>query len=431
MRGTIIVSTRLLFAIAVFFMFSVFIMPTREAYAGCSCASAASINSNVNSNHSTTRQQVCDCYNSRMDDHEQWILDEFWPLLEEALKGSASQQTQGQATQLQAQSVMHDANNHVATQRERETQTVETIRRYGGAEYAVCTPASIGQGAIASREIARGYASALSEGEIKNGTGATDGRSPNGSADDRLKRFGVACQTYISASAYGGLGQVLGCSGDSETRDLDVLFTQMISGGDTNDDGKIDGDDFFDGTMDKAEETEAFSAFKSNLGLSRPFPNIRKDKASSNSTAVIQVIMAKRQYEARRAVAASAFHQYESIRMPGSAAPVEYLRGLYTEMGRDAVEKLIPENPSYYTQMKAIFHDYHMDPNLYVQDFTDSPEQMLRHIAVGTSQINAQLFRISELLEQINMGIAGNTMATLEDEYGRISSAVNSINTSR
>ena len=162
MKGTVRVSLRLFCAFSVFFVFTMFVaQPPRQALAGCSCGGVSSI---VSSNHSTTRSQVCDCYNSRMDSHEDWILNEFWPLMEEALKGSASQQTQGQATQLQAQSVMHDANNHVATQRARETQMVETVRRYGGAEYAVCTPASIGQGAIASREIARGYASAIAEG---------------------------------------------------------------------------------------------------------------------------------------------------------------------------------------------------------------------------------------------------------------------------
>lgn len=428
MRGTSKVSTRLLFAI--FCLLSVFIIQVNgsQAFGGCSCGG---VNSIVSREHSETRDQVCDCYNNRMDQHEDWILNDFWPLMEEALKGSASQNSQGQATTLQAQSMMHDADNHIATQRTRESEVVQTMRRYGGAEYAVCTPASVGQGAIASREIARGYASAIASATAKNRTGSTSGRSANGGADDRVKRFGQACATYIESGSYGGLASVLGCSASDDTANLDISMTEIFSGRDLNGDNKIDADDFFDGTNDGGEEEAAMTAFKSNLGLYRPFPNIRKDKASSNKASVVQVIMAMRQYEARRSVAEMAFNVLESELKPASAAAVEYLRGLYTEMGRDNVDKLIPSNPSVYAQEKAIYYDYHMDPNLYIQDYTDAPEQVARHQVVALSQINAQLFRITQVLKRIELGIAGSTISELDGEYNRISSAVNSINTSR
>jgi len=366
-----------------------------------------------------------------MDEHESWILNEFWPLMEEALKGSASQQTQGQVSSLQAQNLAIDADNHVDTRRARETEVVQTMRRFGGAEHAVCTPASISQARSASEELARGAASNIAQAMLRNGAGSTDGRSFNGPADDRARRFGAMTSTYCAANDYGGAGASIGCSAPAATHNLDISLTEMMFGRDVDGDGKADGaSDFFQGTIDQPEEIAAWDAFKSNLGLQLPFDNIDTDKLTpANAAAYRDLLSSQRQYLARRSVAASSFIAYEAIRQPASDAATEYLRGMYSEMGRDP--NIIPNNPSAYQQQKATYHDYYADVNTYIQQYTKSPENVQRHQALALATLNAQLWNITEILRRIDMNIANNTLPALDVEYQKLQEGTSRVNNTR
>lgn len=421
MKETLYVSTRFftVFFLTIGFLTLGLFTNIANAHGGCRCGT-------ISGYHSTTRQHVCDCYDNRMDEHENWILNDFWPIMEEALKGAASQETQGAATTLQSQHLAQDATNLINTQRERQTQTVETQRRFGGAEHAVCTPASIGQGRSASEELARGGNSNITQAMLNNAVGSTDGRSFNGAADDRARRFQQLTSNYCRASDFGGRGADLGCSAGDRNANLDISFGELYSGRDTNGDGKIDASDLFGGTIDTDTERQAWDAFKSNLGLQLPFDNIAPDAINpSNMAAVRDVIMQQRQYLARRSVALASFNNLESLQSEGTSAATEYLRGMYEEQGRDS--SVIPANPSAYQQQKLTYHDYYADSNELIQELTDSPENVARHSAMALFHINAQLWNITDVLRRIDVGLAANALPSLNEEYQQVQDATQRI----
>ncbi len=403
------------------FLMVMVITSSAQAHGGCPCGQ-------VSKYHSDTRKEVCDCYKDRMDKHEEWFVDVFWKqYMEPALKGSAAQQSQGQATAAQAGAAVVDAQAVNDTRRDREVQMVQTARRYQGSEHSVCTPASIGQSITASQELARGAASNRTKARLKNAVGSTAGRSFNGPADDAFRRFEAAASVYCDPTGGGGVNADLGCSAPERTQNLDVSMQEIFQGRDLNGDGKIDASDFnHDYTINSAEEERAVEDFNTNIGMSRVFTNFRKDKINANKDRVIAIEAQKREYMARRSMAAHSIDSYQALFSPGTDAATQYIKGLYSEMGRDA--SLIPSSPSVYLQQKVFYHDYYSNPKLFVDYGGTSPENVQRQQAVALATINTQLWNLYNVLLRIDQNLAGNTMSSLDEGYYALQSQIADVN---
>lgn len=398
-------------AVAVFILVNV--ADVAHAHGGCPC-------SEVSRMHSDTRSEVCDCYKERMDNHEKWLLDELWTKhMKPALQGQAAQQSQGQATQMQAQSAVVDAQSVIDTQRAREVQMVQTARRYSGAEQAICTPASIIQSMGATAETSRAAASNWSGGTIVNETGSTDGRSFNGAADEALKRFNANAPKYCEAKASGGLAEKLGCTAsDRRLVNLDINMTEVFFGRDVSGDGKITSSEDFniDYTLNTAEEREAVLALMDNIGYTRTFSVFQPGKVEGRFANQAKLIEnRKREILARRSVAKMSFSGFKSLFDEGTDAATQYMRGLLEEQQRENPSELVPNNPSMYLQQKIAFFDYYSDPKRFIQDYgSSSPENVARASAISLATLNVQLWNIYNVLLRMEQNLAVANVTSLD-----------------
>ena len=399
---------------------------TQAFGSGCSCAG---VRATVNSAHSQTRAEVCDCYKDRMDKHEKWY-EEFWKNnMLPAFQKSSAQNSQGQITSLQAQNAATDASNLVTTKRAREEQMVNVAQRFRGSEDAVCTQASIQQSLSATKELARGAAVNEAKARADNATGSIDGASPNGPANANLARFAAVSGMYCDSKSLGGLAVKLGCAAGDETKNLDISMIEIFYGRDTGGNGKIDESDSsnFDYTI-TGSEAEALRAFHNNLGMDKVFTNFNPNKVLSPSdlnTAKI-IVMEQREVQARRSVAKNSFLQFSALFSPGSSAATEYLKGLYGEQGRP--EALVNGTPSLFLQQKIVFHDLFSDPKQMIEMAADTPENAQRRTAAATMALNVQMFNIYEVLLRIDTNLAGINLTLQDDRYYAIENKTRQFN---
>lgn len=417
----------LLLAFAAFVVVNI----TNVAYAhgGCPC-------SEVSRMHSDTRSEVCDCYKDRMDKHEQWMIDEFWKkYMEPALKGQAAQQSQGQATQMQAQSAVVDAQSVIDTKRDREVQMVQTARRYSGAEQAICTPASIIQSMGATAETARAAASNWSRGAIVNETGSTDGRSFNGPANSDLKRFNANAPVYCDPKSAGGLAQKLGCNAPDRTKDLDINMIEVFFGRDLSADGKITNSSDFniDYTFNSDEEKRAVVALMDNIGYTRSFSAFQPGKVEGKYANRAKLIEnRKREILARRSIAKMSFAEFKSLFDEGTDAATQYMRGLLEEQQRENPQELVPNNPSMYLQQKIAFFDYYNDPKRFIADYgSSSPENVTRASAISLATLNVQLWNIYNVLLRMEQNLAVANVTALDGPTNTVEQEISDLNAER
>ncbi len=285
-----------------------------------------------------------------------------------------------------------DASNNLKAQGDLQRLSARSANNYQSSE-ALCRFATLSQSLGASEANSNAIRLAMADRSIERQTarlntaagGAIEGEVQPGQQADKYSRWdqyiGTFCDPNDFAQGRSSDPQGICTTTNANRSDRDIDFIRTVAVPD-NLDLQI--------TEPETEDVGNVNALANNLYAQDIVNNAASaqllDPTDSQNDDNIRKQMLQRSSIAKHAVAENSFASIVAMKASGTVQTTEYFKKLLLELGlsQDDVDRIVKDNPSYYTQMEILTKKLYQTPTFYI-NLVENPVAVRRQQAAMKS----------------------------------------------